>query len=143
MLSTKLTIAAVVLLGAISIAQAAGGSDDRGHIGGYDVGPLGQCFDPAACGGQNYAYGYAPPLNGYYAYGYSRPPGWHYTRRHGWHYGPARQVPKLRMTARRWRARLLHALVNAPERSVGRHGQGEAIDLIEAGMKQSPSDRLS
>jgi hypothetical protein len=73
LLSTKLTIAAVVLLGAISIAQAA---EDRNYnTGGYDVGPLGQCFDPAACG-----YG---RRGGAYAYAYSR----HYTPGYGWHYG--------------------------------------------------------
>jgi hypothetical protein len=83
MLSTKLTVAAAVLLGAISIAQAAGGSDYRSR-GGYDIGPVGQCFDPPACGqgrrGAAYAYAYSNRyLHGRY-----------YTPGYGWHNGPPR-----------------------------------------------------
>jgi hypothetical protein len=81
MLGSRLIVAAAVLLGAVSIAQA---SSNRNYGGGYDIGPLGQCFDPPACGqgsrGGAYAYAYSPRY----------PRGWHYTRGYGWHYGPPR-----------------------------------------------------
>jgi hypothetical protein len=42
----KLALAAVMMLGVASTAQAS----DHGENGGFDIGPLGQCFVPPDCG---------------------------------------------------------------------------------------------
>jgi hypothetical protein len=51
-----LVLAAAVLLGASSAALGANDNQSRNR-GGFDIGPLGQCFDPPVCGGGRYRYG--------------------------------------------------------------------------------------
>lgn len=78
----KLTAAAAAivfgLLSASSIAQA--GSNKSGR-GGFDIGPLGQCFDPPDCGRNPGDRGYRHYRHGYSRYGrygYAYVPGWRY-----------------------------------------------------------------
>ena len=59
----KLAMAAAIMLGAASAAQAANDNQSRDR-GGTDIGPLGQCFVPPDCdqGGYRYrrgSYGFA------------------------------------------------------------------------------------
>ena len=54
----------------LSAAPALASDTSREDRGGIKIGPLGQCFDPRACGG--YYGGY--PGGGYYAYGSVLPP---------------------------------------------------------------------
>ena len=60
---SKLAVAAVLILGAASAAQAANDNQSRDR-GGSDIGPLGQCFVPPDCGQEGYrhrrgSYGFA------------------------------------------------------------------------------------
>jgi hypothetical protein len=71
----KLAVAAMLILGAVSVAQAANDNQSRNR-GGSDIGPLGQCFDPAACG-----RGYRT-LSGRYGYAYV--PGYRYRYHRQW-----------------------------------------------------------
>jgi len=50
------TLAAVIS----SAAPAFASDTDRDDRGGFDIGPLGQCFDARACGGAYYG-AYPPP----------------------------------------------------------------------------------
>ena len=60
-----------ILAAVISSAAPTFASDtDRDDRGGFDIGPLGQCFDARACGGAY--YGAYPP--GYYGYAYEPQP---------------------------------------------------------------------
>jgi len=72
----KVVAAAALMLGAASAAQAANDNQsiDRG---GYDVGPLGQCFVPPDCGRSGYRY-----RSG--AYGFAYVPGYRYGHRREW-----------------------------------------------------------
>ena len=74
-------LAATAIFGAASAAQASGSKNDAGSHGGFDIGPLGQCFVPPDCDAdQGGPYVYARPPSGYVR-------GWHYTPGYGWHYG--------------------------------------------------------
>jgi hypothetical protein len=81
----KLTTAAALVfgvLGAASIAQA-GSNNQSINRGGFDIGPLGQCFDPADCGHNRGDAGYGRYRYGhsrYGRYGYAYVPGWGYRR---------------------------------------------------------------
>ena len=60
-----------ILAAVISSAAPALASDnDRDDRGGFDIGPLGQCFDARACGGGYYG---AYP-GAYYGYAYGPQP---------------------------------------------------------------------
>ena len=60
-----------ILAAVISSAAPTFASDnDRDDRGGFDIGPLGQCFDARACGGAYYG---AYP-GGYYGYAYGPQP---------------------------------------------------------------------
>jgi hypothetical protein len=76
----KVAVAAALMLGAVSAAQAANDNQSRDR-GGIDIGPLGQCFDPSACGGYRYhRHPYA-----YGAYGFVPEGRYHYRHwRHEW-----------------------------------------------------------
>jgi hypothetical protein len=70
----KIALAAVLALGAASVAQA-GSRDDNGSNtrGGYHVGPMGQWFGGPAFRTRHWGYsGYA-----YERYGYDYVPGYH------------------------------------------------------------------
>ena len=75
----KLAVAAALMLGAISAAQAANDNQSRDR-GGSDIGPLGQCFVPPDCGGrdyQGYQYRRGP-------YGFAYAPAHRYHHRREW-----------------------------------------------------------
>jgi hypothetical protein len=75
--TSMLALATVVALGAAPAAYAS----DHEESGGYDIGPLGQCFAPPDCGGQaSRARAYVP---GFYRYGYV--PDHRYHRERDWH----------------------------------------------------------
>jgi len=78
----KFALAAALLLGGVSVASA---SSDSRSGGGYDIGPMGQCFVPSDCDQGRDQQG-----GGAYAYAYRYPRDWHYTPDYGWHYGRAR-----------------------------------------------------
>jgi hypothetical protein len=68
-----LAAATVVMLGAASAAYA---SDHENQSGGFDIGPLGQCFVPPDCG-QGQA---AAPRRGFSGYAYA-PDRWYHQER--------------------------------------------------------------
>jgi hypothetical protein len=76
MTGTKIALAAVLLMGVASTAQA---GPDRGHDdpqrGGYHIGPFGQWL-----GGPSYRW------RGYYSYGYAPAPYYYYRHYRGWRY---------------------------------------------------------
>jgi hypothetical protein len=57
---TKIALAGALMLGSASAALAGGNSGE--YSGGFDIGPLGQCFSPPDCGGN---YGASAVHNGY------------------------------------------------------------------------------
>ncbi len=75
LINSKLAVAALLILGAVSVAQAANDNQSRDR-GGSDIGPLGQCFDPPDCG-----RGYRPPSG---RYGYAYVPGSRYRYHREW-----------------------------------------------------------
>jgi hypothetical protein len=72
----KLLAAAALILGAASAAQAANDNQSRSR-GGYDIGPLGQCFVPPDCGQEGYRH-----RSG--ANGFAYVPADHYGRHRAW-----------------------------------------------------------
>jgi hypothetical protein len=79
---TKVAVAAALMLGAVSAAQAANDNQSRDR-GGSDIGPLGQCFVPPDCGG--YRYYRNPYAYGWYGFAYMPASRYHYRRwRHEW-----------------------------------------------------------
>ncbi|HEY2228767.1 MAG TPA: hypothetical protein VGI22_13705 [Xanthobacteraceae bacterium] len=79
---TKVAVAAALMLGAVSAAQAANDNQSRDR-GGSDIGPLGQCFVPPDCGG--YRYHRNPYAYGSYGFAYMPASRYHYRRwRHEW-----------------------------------------------------------
>jgi hypothetical protein len=90
MLKCILALAATMsFLGAASVAQAANDNQSRDR-GGYDIGPMGQCFVPPDCdqGRDDLGYGrrygrYAFGRYGYGGYGYAYAPRYFYRGR--WH----------------------------------------------------------
>ena len=72
----KLVAAAALMLGAASAAQAANDNQSRDR-GGYDIGPLGQCFVPPDCGREGYRYRRG-------AYGFAYVPEYHYGHHREW-----------------------------------------------------------
>jgi hypothetical protein len=79
MARSALILATAVMLGMPLAAQAANDNQSRDR-GGFDIGPMGQCFDPAACG-QTRVHRSARYWNGREGYAYA--PRYYY---HGhWH----------------------------------------------------------
>ncbi|HLH94898.1 MAG TPA: hypothetical protein VKW08_07245 [Xanthobacteraceae bacterium] len=74
--------AAIFLAGAVSVAQAANDNQSRDR-GGYDIGPLGQCFAPPDCDQGGDDQGYGARRYGYGGYGYGYAPRYYYHGR--WH----------------------------------------------------------
>jgi hypothetical protein len=68
-------VAAASILGAAAPAIAS--NHDRGYTGGYDIGPLGQCFDPRVCG-----QGWEPRVGFGYAYALGSRPYRYYRHRY-------------------------------------------------------------
>lgn len=75
LINGKLAVAALLILGAVSVAQAANDNQSRDR-GGSDIGPLGQCFDAPDCG-----RGYRLPSG---RYGYAYLPGYRYRYHREW-----------------------------------------------------------
>ena len=76
---TKIILAAAVMFGAASAAQAA----DEHESGGYRIGPLGQQFAPRSANRQwlhDQKYGFAHSRAYDFAYVPGRPRMWHYDR---------------------------------------------------------------